>query len=112
LVTAELDVPLLDAQGGQAPFAITSSADLPKSLSTQGVGTGTVAGLLGEDFKMIFRVLGIPINLSWVQDLLEPIFQTIANVLVDPVLRLFGVDLGLVRVQLIKIESSKPVLIQ
>ncbi len=112
LVTAELDVPLLDAKGGQAPFSITSSADLPKSLSTQGVGTGTVAGLLGEDFKMIFRVLGIPINLSWVQDLLEPIFQTIANVLVDPVLRLFGVDLGLVRVQLIKVESSKPVLIQ
>lgn len=112
LVTAELDLPLLDAKGGQAPFAITSSADLPKSVSTQGVGSGTVAGLLGDDFKLIFRVLGIPINLSWVQDALAPIFQTVANLVVDPVLKLFGVDLGLVRVQLNKIESSKPVLIQ
>lgn len=109
----DLKLPLLSAQNASAPFQITSSAELPKRIQTQGVGSGTIAGLLGDDTVIKFVVLGLlPFNLSWLQGLLALPFEGIANFVVEPLLQLFGFDIGLVRVQLLDIESSKPVLIQ
>lgn len=109
----DLRLPLLSAQNATAPFQVTSVADLPKRIQTQGVGSGTIAGLLGDDTVIKFVVLGfLPFNLSWLQGLLALPFEGIANVVVEPLLQLFGFDIGLVRVQLLDIESSKPVLIQ
>ncbi|MBH1986563.1 MAG: hypothetical protein I8H76_04530 [Burkholderiales bacterium] len=109
----DLRLPLLSAQNATAPFQVTSSADLPKRVQTQGVGSGTIAGLLGDDTVIKFVVLGfLPFNLSWLQDALAFPLQLIANIVVEPLLQLFGFDIGLVRVQLLDIESSKPVLIQ
>lgn len=113
LIGIDLKLPLLSANNASAPFNIQSTADLPKRVATQGVGSGTIGGLLGDDTVIKFVVLGLlPIDLSFIQDLVMAPLQPIAALVIEPLLQLFGFDIGLVRVQLLDIESSKPVLIQ
>lgn len=111
-VGIDLKLPLLSASNASAPFTILSTAELPKRVNTQGVASGTLAGLLGSGTTIKFVILGlIPIDLSFIQPLIMLPLQIIASTVVEPILQLFGFDIGLVRVQLNGVESAKPVLI-
>ena len=112
VVGIDLKLPLLSASNASAPFTIQSTAQLPQAVSTQGVGSGTLGGLLGDDTVIKFVVLGIlPFDLSWLQDVIMAPLKLIADLVVEPLLQIFGFDIGLVRVRLIDVESAKPLLI-
>ena len=112
LVGIDLRLPLLSANNASAPFNIQSTNELPKRVATQGVGSGTLAGLLGDDTVIKFVILGLlPIDLSIIQDIVMFPLKVIASTVVEPILQVLGFDIGLVRVQLLDVESAKPVLI-
>lgn len=112
VVGIDLKLPLLSASNASAPFVVQSASDMPRSVATQGVGSGTLAGLLGDGTTIRFVVLGfLPFELSWLQGVVTAPLKLIADLLLEPLLQLFGFDIGLVKVRLIDIDSAKPVLI-
>ncbi len=112
VVGIDLKLPLLSASNASAPFTIQSTAQLPQAVATRGVGSGTLGGLLGDGTTIKFVVLGIlPFDLSWLQGVIMAPLKLIADLVVEPLLQIFGFDIGLVRVRLIDVESAKPLLI-
>lgn len=112
VVGIDLKLPLLSASNASAPFTIQSTAQLPQAVATQGVGSGTLGGLLGDGTTIKFVVLGIlPFDLSWLQGVVMAPLKLIADLVVEPLLQILGFDIGLVRVRLIDVESAKPLLI-
>ena len=112
VVGIDLKLPLLSASNASAPFTIQSTAQLPQAVATQGVGSGTLGGLLGDGTTIKFVVLGfLPFDLSWLQGVVMAPLKLIADLVVEPLLQIFGFDIGLVRVRLIDVESAKPLLI-
>ena len=113
LLQVGLNIPVGDAKGGAAAFNIASTAELPKTVQTSGVGSGTFAGLLGQDTSLVIKVLGLGGDLlkPLVNFFVSPVLATVGALVIDPLLNALGIDIGLVRVKLNDVESAKPVLI-
>lgn len=113
LLQVGLNIPVGQAKGGTAPFKLVTTAELPKTVQTAGVGSGTFAGLLGQDTSLVVKVLGLGGDLlkPLVNLIVSPILGTIGALVIDPLLNALGIDIGLVRVKLNDVESAKPMLI-
>jgi hypothetical protein len=117
LVWIKMVLPLFESKGGQALIDETSNNSLPKPLKTEGVGGGAISGLLGPSTSLDIRLAGgllkVPDILSFaVKAFIGPILQLIGDGIVTPLLSMLGIDVGLVKVQLIDVNSSMPVLRQ
>lgn len=113
LLRVGLNIPVGDAKGGAAAFNIASTAELPKTVQTSGVGSGTFAGLLGQDTSLVIKVLGLggDVLKPLVNLFVSPVLASVGALVIDPLLNALGIDIGLVRVKLNDVESAKPVLI-
>lgn len=113
LLQVGLNIPVGDAKGGAAAFNIASTAELPKTVQTSGVGSGTFAGLLGQETSLVIKVLGLGGDLfkPLVNSFVSPVLATVGALVIDPLLNALGIDIGLVRVKLNDVESAKPLLI-
>lgn len=113
LLQIGLNLPLGDAKGGQARFTVVSDADMPRNVQTSGVGSGTVAGLIGQDTSLVVKVLGLGGDLlNWaVKAFVTPFLTAAANLIIDPLLHALGIDIGFVKVKLNDIDATQSILI-
>jgi len=113
LVQVGLNLPVGQATGATAPFTVISGASLPMTVQTAGVGSGTIAGLIGKDTSLIIKVLGLggDVFAPLVKLFVSPLLALVGETIIEPLLQLFGFDIGLVRVRLIDIDAAKPELI-
>ena len=111
LVQVGLNLPVGQATGATAPFTVISGASLPMTVQTAGVGSGTIAGLIGKDTSLVIKVLGLGGDVSLVKLFVSSLLAQVGETIIEPLLQLFGFDIGLVRVRLIDIDAAKPELI-
>jgi uncharacterized membrane protein len=112
LLTVGLNLPVLNAQGGTANFTVTSRDGLPTGIQTSGTLGQSIAGLLGDASSLDIKVLGLGGDLlkPLVQTILSPIFKMLGNAIIDPLLTALGLNPGFVKVQLMDINTSLPIL--
>lgn len=114
LITVGLNLPLLDAQGGNATFTVPSRAALPTEVQSSSTVSQSLAGLIGSSASLDLRVAGIkvPDVLGLVAILFNGIVSPFVEGILDPLLSMLGLNFGLVKTQLIDIAPSMPTLVR
>ena len=69
--------------------------------------------VLNLHFSSPGKVLGLggDVFAPWVKVFVSPLLALVGEGIIEPLLQLFGFDIGLVKVRLIDIDAAKPVLI-
>ncbi len=105
-------LPLGESKSEDTTFSFASKADLPstKILGAGGVGD-TFGGLLGTDTYIEARLLGIKVPISKLGNILGLVTQPLGAA-IDGLLAAMGIQTGSVKMQVIDVSLSPPILKQ
>jgi uncharacterized membrane protein len=105
-------LPVGESNDKTVEFNYTSKADLP---STKILGAGslgdTIGGLIGKDTYIEARILGIKVPLSSLGNIFGLVTQPLGNA-IDGLLEALGIKTGSVKMQVIDVSTSPPILRQ
>ncbi len=112
LLEIGLKLPVGAAESKSTTFTVASKFDLPKSpdLGAGSVGA-SLAGLLGEGTNFTVKVLGIGGSITFLDDLVKLVMAPLGTAL-DGLLEALGIKTGSVRIQVLDVNASPPVLRQ
>jgi uncharacterized membrane protein len=105
-------LPVGQSNAEEATFSYTSTSNLPstKILGAGGLGD-TIGGLIGKDTYIEARLLGLKVPLSDLGNILGLVTQPLGNA-IDGLLEGMGIHTGSVKMQVIDVDPSTPILRQ
>jgi uncharacterized membrane protein len=113
-VNLGLNLPIASPAAAQLDFPVTYpvTGSLPMTLTTSsGLGSSLQNGLSQSNSVVVTaNLIGLPINLGLLNPILSgtiaPLLGTVGSNLLDPLLKLIGIQVGVVDVQLLDLQTS------
>ncbi len=113
LAEISLNLPLTDSTAGELDFDVPRpvSANLPQTQSTSSQVASSLANALGTSSTLKVKIVGLDL-FGIVGKILEPVVRpllvALASSLIDPLLKLLGIQLGVLTVNLEGVQLIQP----